>query len=158
MAGKWIPAISYIVRRAALGYGYWTMNLTQLTLAQFKQITRLLKDKEACLAKLAAIDQELAAIEAETPSKPARARRTTSGAAAGEPSAERTRRGELKDKIVAALKEAGPIGITVKEIATKLGVNSVNIHAWFANTGKKLTQIHNSGGRRIWVDEMKDPA
>jgi hypothetical protein len=127
------------------------MNLTQITSAQFKQITRLLEEKEACLARVAAIDHELAAIEAGAPPKAPRTRKSAPGQLDA-PGVDRARRGELKDKILALLKEAGATGITVKDIAGKLGINGANVHAWFANTGRKLPQIQNIDGRRVWVD------
>ena len=45
------------------------------------------------------------------------------------------------DGIIATLKAAGPQGVTIKEIAAKLGVGYKNIAVWFATTGRKNTAI-----------------
>jgi hypothetical protein len=50
-------------------------------------------------------------------------------------------RGYLMDGIIATLKAAGPQGVTIKEIAAKLGVGYKNIAVWFATTGRKNTAI-----------------
>lgn len=47
------------------------------------------------------------------------------------------KRGQLSADILSALKAAGSKGITVAELATKLGANYRNIYIWFATTGKK---------------------
>jgi hypothetical protein len=52
--------------------------------------------------------------------------------------AKRGKRGALKEQIIAALKEAGTKGIGVKDISSKLGVKSANIHVWFGTTGKTV--------------------
>lgn len=47
------------------------------------------------------------------------------------------KRGQLTADILATLKAAGSSGITVADIAKKLGANYKNIYIWFATTGKK---------------------
>jgi hypothetical protein len=48
-----------------------------------------------------------------------------------------TKRGELTAAILDGLKTAGTVGITVADLAKKLGANYKNIYIWFATTGKK---------------------
>ncbi len=46
-----------------------------------------------------------------------------------------------KDAIIELVKGAGKAGITVKEIAGKLGVNAQRIYVWFGSTGKNVKEI-----------------
>ncbi len=53
-----------------------------------------------------------------------------------------SKRGELAGRVVEALKNAGESGITVKELAAKLGIeNYKNLFIWFSTTGKKNNAI-----------------
>jgi hypothetical protein len=49
--------------------------------------------------------------------------------------------GGTKDAIIELVKGAGKAGITVKEIAAKLGVKPQGVYVWFGNTGKKVKEI-----------------
>jgi transposase-like protein len=46
-----------------------------------------------------------------------------------------------KEAIIELVKGAGKAGITVKEIAAKLGVKPQGVYVWFGNTGKKVKEI-----------------
>ena len=48
-----------------------------------------------------------------------------------------SKRGQVTANILGALKAAGSKGITVADLASKLGANYKNIYVWFATTGKK---------------------
>lgn len=65
-----------------------------------------------------------------------------------------SKRGELASGIVAALKDAGSEGITVRELAIKLGVKKYkNLFIWFATTGKKNKAIKKIGPARYIITE-----
>ena len=49
--------------------------------------------------------------------------------------------GGTKDAIIELVKGAGKAGITVKEIAAKLGVKRHGVDVWFGGTGKKVKEI-----------------
>ncbi|MGD0539478.1 MAG: hypothetical protein ABSC03_17745, partial [Verrucomicrobiota bacterium] len=49
--------------------------------------------------------------------------------------------GAAKEAIIALLKASGKAGITVKEVAGKLGVKPQGVYVWFGNTGKKVKEI-----------------
>jgi len=49
--------------------------------------------------------------------------------------------GAAKEAIIALLKASGKAGITVKEVARKLGVKPQRVYVWFGNTGKKVKEI-----------------
>jgi hypothetical protein len=57
----------------------------------------------------------------------------------------RSRRGEIARQILSILTAAGREGVSVQEIAAKIGTNYRNIHVWFSSTGKKNPQILKIG-------------
>lgn len=56
-----------------------------------------------------------------------------------------SKRGELSARIMSELENAGSEGITVRDIAEKLGANYKNIYIWFATTGKKNNSVKKVG-------------
>lgn len=50
-------------------------------------------------------------------------------------------KGKLKDAVVAELQAAGPAGISIKDIAARIGVPSSRLGTWFATTGKSTNAI-----------------
>ncbi len=139
------------------------MNLSQLTSADLKVLGSLLKEKEALLARVARIDAKLNAFAGSQtapttpPAKPARARAAakptakstakptakpaSKPAAPGAPTPRSNRPGKLKNKIVALLQAAGKTGLTVRDLAAKLGVNPQRIYVWFNATGSRVKEI-----------------
>jgi hypothetical protein len=63
----------------------------------------------------------------------------------------RSPRGELAAKILGQLEAAGDGGISVRELAGKIGANPKNLHIWFATTGKKNKHIEKIGEARYRV-------
>jgi len=57
-------------------------------------------------------------------------------------------KGPLAKQILAALEAADGNGLTVKELAEKVGTRNQNIFVWFATTGKKLPEIVKIGEGR----------
>ena len=123
------------------------MNLASISAKDFVKIAKLLKAKDALLAKIAAIDTELAAFSG---SQAKGARRGRPKAAANTVKAPRAKRGALKDTLIALLKEAGAAGLSVKDLAAKTGVKGANIHAWFFTTGRKIREIKKAG-KAVWA-------
>ncbi len=78
--------------------------------------------------------------------KPAKAPKAAKAVKAGGRSA----RGGMKKKILAALKSAGSLGVSAKELASSLKVPNQNIHVWFNSTGSKIDGIVKAG-RGHWV-------
>lgn len=116
------------------------MNLLQLTSADLKGIAGLLKEKEALLARIAKIDSRLMAYGGGAPAAaPARAK--AAGKATAKPAVRARRPGKLKAKVIALLRGAGKEGISVREIAAKLGLNPQRIYVWFNSTGKSIKEI-----------------
>ncbi len=133
--------------------------LANLTSAQLAKITKLIKDKEALLTKRDALQAKIDKIDAELgksgAAAPAKRRGRKPGRKAAAPKAKGTRkRGAVKDKIVALLK-ANPKGITVQDIASKIKLDSRNVHSWFQTTGKKLSGITKVGRAMYTIKAAK---
>jgi hypothetical protein len=138
------------------------MNLTTLKAADLKKILKLLERKEAILAKVAAIDRDLASFggnETATPAaaapvrKPRKARqaRTSGGKAQAKPPVVH-QRGQVKARILELLQNAGKNGIGVRDIATSLGATPGRVFVWFSSNKKSIKQIKKIGpGRYAWV-------
>jgi len=137
------------------------MSLTQIRLSDIKQITALIERKEDLLAQLAGIDQSLAALGAGSSvpapriAAPPIALPTKPGTAAVSvvPQPFRRRKlGKLKGQVIGLLQAAGKSGVSVKEIATRIGVNPNRIYTWFYATGKNVHQIKKVGeAKYAWL-------
>jgi hypothetical protein len=58
-----------------------------------------------------------------------------------------------KEGMIELLKNAGKKGITVKDVASKLGVKSQRMYVWFSGPGKKVKQIKKiAPAKYAWVD------
>lgn len=118
------------------------MSLSQLSSNDLKSIAKLVERKENLLQQVEDIDKQLdryQASPAATQSTPARKPRTA--AKRGRKPGAKKRRGAMRDKIVAELESAGSEGVTVKELAEKLGTKPANISVWFYTTGAKIPNI-----------------
>lgn len=131
------------------------MNLTQLTSADLKRIVKLLEQRETLQSQVAQIDAELAAYEggeaAEAiESKPGR--KPGLQVRAKVSVAKRAKRGALKAGIVGLLQGAGKTGITVKDLAARLGLGYSRVFAWFYKTGANIKEIKKAGpGKYAWI-------
>jgi uncharacterized protein YjcR len=124
------------------------MPLSNLSSADLTRLVELIKKKESLQEKLMEIDRQLEGLEAGTPlrskrgRKPGRPPGTQSTVGAGR----RKRRGKrLKGNFLKVLEAAGSAGITVKELASELGVKPGNVFSWFYTTGKKIKGIKKVG-------------
>ena len=58
----------------------------------------------------------------------------------------------LKERVIRVLKAAGPPGVTVKDMAVKLGKSYGNISVWFHTTAKRVKEIKKvAPGRFAWA-------
>ena len=58
----------------------------------------------------------------------------------------------LKERIVQTLKSAGKSGVTVKDLAAKLGKSYGNVSVWFHTTAKGINEIKKvEPGRFAWA-------
>ncbi len=62
-------------------------------------------------------------------------------------------RGGLKGRIIRALRATGDKGVTVKDLAARLGKSYGNISVWFHTTGKGVKEIKKvAPGKFAWAD------
>lgn len=115
------------------------------TTADYKAIIALSEKKDYYLAEAEKIQAQINAIlsgNSAAPVKRGRKPKTATAEGQSAPAKKakvgRTRRGGIKEAIVALLHEAGEAGIAVKDIAEKVGKKAQNIHVWFATTGKAV--------------------
>ncbi len=58
----------------------------------------------------------------------------------------------MKDRIVSALKAAGKSGVTIKDLASKLGNSYGSVNVWLRTTAKGIKEIKKvEPGRFAWV-------
>ena len=116
------------------------MALTDLTSAQLEGLVQLVKEKEALQAELERVNRSLEALERGDTSSQSKARPRKRG---------RRRRAGLKEGLLKALEAAGKAGMTVKELAEKLGAKPTSVSVWFYTTGKKIKGIKKVGKARF---------
>ncbi len=125
------------------------MKLSQLTSAQLGELSKLVALKEKLQAELHAVESKLENLGAtggsgakrrgRPPGKPAKASGAKRGPKKG------SKPGYLKAKVVEALKSAGAAGLTIKELAAKVGSKPNNLNSWFYTTGKKVAKKLGDG-------------
>jgi len=129
------------------------MNLASITSTDLRRLAKLIEQKEIHLAEIARIDAELAGFGSGQ--SVARVTRSSSSKVAPKREAKgrkRGARGQLKETIIGLLKEAGKGGLSVKEIATKVGLKPQNVHVWFSATGRKVKEIKKvQPGLYAWI-------
>jgi hypothetical protein len=129
--------------------------------------------REALQAQLEDVTLRLAAWELDVESKatkgpasrptsrtPRMAATRSDRAAVAKPAGKTKRqpRGQLKESVLALVKAAGSSGITVADLAAKLGAKPKNLFVWFHSTGKRVTELQKVGpGRYAWADLMTSP-
>ena len=126
------------------------MSFANLSSAQVRQLIGLIQKKESLQAKLAQVDEALVSIESGENTPKRRGRKPREESATAAKSTRGAKRGRkrgkrLKEPLLAALKAAGPSGVSVKELSAKLKVKPGNIFSWFYTTGKKVKGISKVG-------------
>jgi len=117
------------------------MSLSHLSLDQLEQAVELLKKKEALQSQVEKIDEQLREIEngeypimeimetREQPIAPKKMKRQWH------------RRRTVQQAVLKALTEAGPEGLTVKELAFQAKIKTGSLRTWLYTTGKKTAGI-----------------
>lgn len=112
------------------------MALIDLTTHQLQRLIELVKERESLHSKIKEINDQITALESGSPMKRGPVTRQ---------SKKGKRRGKLKDGILKSLESVGAAGITVKELAEKLGANRQSVAVWFYTTGKKVKGLKKIG-------------
>jgi hypothetical protein len=144
------------------------MNITNISSTALKNLIKLTQRKEGLLNEIQKIESQLASLITGKPARATGKRRSrpAKGKKAGRPakaakatkarsSAKRAPRGQIKKKILAALKAAGDAGMKVTDLSKKIGVKNANVHVWFSSTGKKLPEIKRVGKGHFKLVEKK---
>ena len=141
------------------------MNITNISSTALKNLIKLTQRKEGLLNEIQKIESQLASLITGKPARATGKRRGRPAKAkkAGRPakatkarsSAKRAPRGQIKKKILAALKAAGDAGMKVTDLSKKIGVKNANVHVWFSSTGKKLPEIKRVGKGHFKLVEKK---
>lgn len=121
------------------------MDVSKLNSTVLRSLIKLTDKRDALLAELKKIEASIASVtggKAPAAGKPAKAAVVKAGRK------KRGKRGALKEKILAALREGGAKGVAVKDLSKKLGVKNQNVHVWFSSTGRKLGGIQKIGAGR----------
>lgn len=141
------------------------MSLSSFTSASLKSLSKLIGKKDSLIAEIKKIEAEIAAVITGKPAKVAKVAKAAKakGKRRGRPAkqvvavkksapakkapkaSKRASRGGLGAKVLKALESAGDAGVKVTELAKTLKVKGVNLHVWFATTGKKNPAIKKAG-------------
>jgi hypothetical protein len=144
------------------------MNITNISSNALKNLIKLTQRKEGLLNEIQKIESQLASLITGKPARttgkrrgrPAKAKKAGRPAKAAKAtkarsSAKRAPRGQIKKKILTALKAAGEAGMKVTDLSKKIGVKNANVHVWFSSTGKKLPEIKRVGKGHFKLVEKK---
>lgn len=123
------------------------MNIESFTSASIRELVILAERYEKLMGQAKAVECEIVALfGGKAPSRGSvRKGRPPKGARLVGRRGRRGHRGQkpgaLKERILTTLESAGESGITVADIASKLGVPKANVHVWFSTTGKRLGEV-----------------
>lgn len=147
------------------------MNLTNISSSALKNLIKLTERKEGLVREIEKIEAQLSSLlggkavraTGKRRGRPAKNKvgRPAKAKKAGRPSkkssgtGKRAPRGQIKKKILAALKAAGEAGLKVTDLSKKIGVKNANVHVWFSSTGKKLPEIKRVGKAHFKLVDKK---
>ncbi|GAT34407.1 hypothetical protein TSACC_22832 [Terrimicrobium sacchariphilum] len=117
--------------------------------AALRQIVPLAEKREALLKKVDDLDRQIAelsvsarAVAATTEAQPIR--KASGRRKLAEPVPVEDKK-DTSAKILGLLKVAGSKGLSIREIASKLGMKAQNVHVWFSFKGRKLADLQKIG-------------
>lgn len=123
--------------------------------AAIRHILNLAKQRDALIAELAKVTESIEAAVggAKTMApKSKRGRKAKAGKVAkpaspakGKAKGGRLKRGAATELILNGLKSAGAAGISVKELAPKIGLKASTMRVWLGTTGKKIKEVEKIG-------------
>jgi len=149
------------LKRAAASTTNSTPANSQQRMETIKQLLKLEQESIALQTALHAVSAQIISLQNElflhqTPAA-SMALKSAKTAAIGldgqGPRVKRMGRGELRDRILRVLREAGAKGASVRNIASILGLRAVNIHSWFHSAIKRHPQIRKSGPGTYFLDK-----
>ena len=147
------------------------MNLTNISSSALKNLIKLTERKEGLVREIEKIEAQLSSLlggkgvrssgkrrgrpAKKKAGRPAKAKKAGRPAKKAAGTGKRAPRGQIKKKILAALKAAGDAGMKVTDLSKKIGVKNANVHVWFSSTGKKLPEIKRVGKAHFKLIDKK---
>ncbi|CAN5565180.1 hypothetical protein BH09VER1_BH09VER1_48200 [soil metagenome] len=121
--------------------------------AAIRHILNLAEKRDELIAELAKVTGAIeAAVGGEVTKAPkgkrgpkAKAVKAPALAAKGKAKSKRLKHGSATELILNGLKAAGDAGISVKELAPKIGLKASTMRVWLGTTGKKLKEVEKIG-------------
>jgi hypothetical protein len=116
--------------------------------ATLRKLVFLSERKEALMARVQDIEQEMLRIQRRAEStapQVVRPAQVTVTRPALKKRRKQAGRGELKQKIISALRAAGNGGRTIGDLSKKLRVKKANLYVWFNGTGRNVRAIKKIG-------------
>lgn len=135
------------------------MNLSQMRSADLTLMVRLLETREELEAQVARLDRQLAAFEPGSSSRPRPVSLAAPRPRPAQPAKRRrAKRGALTATILRLAQQAGNAGVTVKELAAKLGLSQNRVFNWFYATGKHVRDLQKIGeAHYAWMGTAPAP-
>ena len=122
------------------------MDFTKINPTLLREVLKLSERKEVLLHELRKIEtQILSSLGCSSNSSIITKKGKKNPLAQMKNSTPRAERGSMKKEIIAALTEAGPLGMRISDLAQKINAKNANVHVWFSSTGKKLPEIERIG-------------
>ncbi len=126
------------------------MNLSSLSATDLKRITALLQKRDALQAKVETLNAQIDGFSSAGKAAGA-GRKGSPGKTKPAVRTKRGKRGQLAASVLATLKEAGAAGVTIKDIAAKVGRDTGAIHSWFFNAKKTKVKGIKKVGEAKWA-------
>ena len=131
------------------------MKHPNIRIARLKEMIALEEKRAALFNQIAVVNARLSAIQSELygagAGRQGTARKAQEAPVKLKPVGLRKRRGELRGQILEMLNAAGKEGVSVKEVADRIGVKAVNIHSWFGMNSKKMPGLKKVGKARYAI-------
>jgi hypothetical protein len=123
--------------------------LRNIPSAILRKLVVLSERKDALMSRIQDIEQDMLRLQRRVESAEGRDDKSTqltiTRPGVRKVRRQQTGRGELKQKIVSALRSAGKQGITIANLSKKLRVKRANLYVWFNGTGRKIPAIKKVG-------------
>jgi hypothetical protein len=127
-------------------------NLSAQQLRQAASIRETIEQLEKDFTDLLAVTGD-APVTVRKRGRPAKSMAALAPPAPRQAAKKRAKPGQVKNTIINLLKHSGKKGITVKELAVKLGHSQNRVHTWFYYNRKSLKQIKKLGpGKYAWTE------
>jgi len=142
------------------------MKHPNIRIARLKEMIALEEKRASLISHIDAVNERLSIIQSELygagASRDVAAKKLRVAAQTPwvklKPTGMRKGRGELRGQILEMLSAAGKAGVSVKELADRIGVKTANIHSWFSINTKKIAELKKIGEARYAINSVVAPS